>query len=42
MAKYIGNNLGLDYMGPVHIYSILTLMLFIAYFMVSSILSIIF
>lgn len=42
MAKYIGGSLGLEHFGPIHFYSIFTLMVFFAYFVLSSILSLVF
>ena len=42
MAKVIGSGLGLEHFGPIHFYSIFTLGLFLAYFVLSSILSFVF
>jgi hypothetical protein len=42
MAKVIGSGLGLEHFGPIHFYTIFTVMLFLANFVLSSILSFVF
>ena len=42
MAKYIGGSLGLEHFGPIHFYSLLTLAVFFAYFLLSTLISFVF